>query len=123
MRRIAHFYTRNVGNRRCIRHCSGAERSASMGGPGLEATVKLLESLDQFLFGLVLIYFTYSIFFLFLAREYEQDGNFHIGMPDWLQVQSLGQMKKALLEMVVVLLAVLFWKSALRHRQSLPDRC
>ncbi len=32
-----------------------------VGGPSLEATVGLLEALDQFLFGLVLVYFAYSI--------------------------------------------------------------
>ena len=36
-----------------------------------------------------------------------------IPMPDWLKVQSLAQMKKTMLEVIVVLLAVLFLKVGL----------
>ena len=97
----------------------GLKEAHLAGGPALEATVKLLESLDQFLFGLVLVYFAYSIYFLFLAREYEEDTGVRILMPDWLQVQSLGQMKKTLLEVVVVLLAVLFLKLGLQTQGNL----
>ena len=97
----------------------GLKEAHLAGGPALEATVKLLEALDQFLFGLVLVYFAYSIYFLFLAREYEEDTDVHIQMPDWLQVQSLGQMKKTLLEVVVVLLAVLFLKMGLQTQTEL----
>ena len=97
----------------------GLKKAHLAGGLALEATVKLLEALDQFLFGLVLVYFAYSIYFLFLAREYEEDADVRIRMPDWLQVQSLGQMKKTLLEVVVVLLAVLFLKLGLQTQGNL----
>lgn len=40
-------------------------------------------------------------------------------MPDWLQVQSLGQMKGTLLEIMVVLLAVLFLKLGLQTQAEL----
>lgn len=40
-------------------------------------------------------------------------------MPDWLKVQILGQMKKTLLEVVVVLLAVLFLKLGLQTQGTL----
>jgi uncharacterized membrane protein YqhA len=96
----------------------GLKAAHLAGGPALEATVKLLESLDQFLFGLVLVYFAYSVFFLFLAREYE-DVDVRIRMPDWLKVESLGQMKKTVLEVVVVLLTVLFLKLGLETQTSL----
>lgn len=97
----------------------GLKEADLAGGPALEATVELLEALDRFLFGLVLVYFAYSIFFLFLAREFEEDSNVRIRMPEWLQVQSLGHMKKTLLEVVVVLLAVLFLKMGLQTQSGL----
>ena len=75
------------------------------GGPSLEATVKVLTALDKFLFGLVLLYFAYSIFFLFIRRD---DSGADVRIPEWLKVQDLGQMKKTMLEVIVVLLAVLF---------------
>jgi uncharacterized membrane protein YqhA len=75
------------------------------GGPSLEATVKVLTALDKFLFGLVLLYFAYSVFFLFIRRDASGSD---VRIPEWLQVQNLGQMKKTMLEVIVVLLAVLF---------------
>lgn len=75
------------------------------GGPNLEATVKVLTALDKFLFGLVLLYFAYSVFFLFIRRD---AGGADVRIPEWLQVQDLGQMKKTMLEVILVLLAVLF---------------
>ena len=97
----------------------GLKEAHLLGGPALEATVELLEALDRFLFGLVLVYFAYSIFFLFLAREYEENSDVRIRRPEWLQVQSLGHMKKTLLEVVVVLLAVLFLKIGLQTQTEL----
>jgi len=81
------------------------EPAQLLGGPSLEATVKVLTVLDKFLFGLVLLYFAYSVFFLFIRRD---ASGADVRIPEWLQVQDLGQMKKILLEVIVVLLAVLF---------------
>ena len=97
----------------------GFKESHLAGGVAVETTVKLLSALDQFLFGLVLLYFAYSIYFLFIAREAEAEGAAHIAMPQWLKVQSLGQMKRTLLEVIVVLLAVLFLKLGLEHQAAL----
>jgi uncharacterized membrane protein YqhA len=74
-------------------------------GPNLEATVKVLTALDKFLFGLVLLYRAYSVVFLFIRRDASGSD---VRIPEWLQVQDLGQMKKTMLEVIVVLLAVLF---------------
>jgi uncharacterized membrane protein YqhA len=83
----------------------GFEPAQLPGGPNLEATVKVLTALDKFLFGLVLLYFAYSVFFLFIRRD---TSGADVRIPEWLQVQDLGRMKKTMLEVIVVLLAVLF---------------
>lgn len=69
------------------------------------AAVQLLESLDNFLVGLAFLYFAYGIYSLFLSSD-----RLPAGVPDWLQVNSIGTLKKSLLEVVVVLLSVAFVK-------------
>ena len=83
----------------------GIEQPQLARDPKLEVTVKVLTALDSFLFGLVLLYFAYSIFFLFIKQD---TSGAHVPIPEWLKVQDLGQMKKTMLEVIVVLLAVLF---------------
>jgi uncharacterized membrane protein YqhA len=97
----------------------GLKEAHLVGGPNVEATVKLLSALDQFLFGLVLLYVAYSIYFLYIKREAEDEGAARIRMPEWLQVQSLAQMKKPLLEVIVVLITVLFLKIGLETQAKL----
>ena len=91
-----------------------------IGDPNLVATVKLLSALDAFLLGMILLYFSCSIYFLFIRRKSEETDRSRIRIPDWLKVQSLGEMKKTLLEVIVVLLAVLFLKMGLTT-QSEPS--
>ena len=96
----------------------GLKESHMTGGVNLEITVKLLSALDQFLFGLVLLYIAYSVYFLFIRSELPEEPNSRIPMPKWLQVQSLGQMKRTLLEVIVVLLSVLFLKLGLESQPT-----
>jgi uncharacterized membrane protein YqhA len=71
------------------------------------AAVLLIESVDKFLLALALLYVAYSIYFLFVHdEEVYKKGGVEIRMPEWLQVESLGEMKRVLLEVILVLLAV-----------------
>lgn len=97
----------------------GFKETHMIGGANVEATVKLLSALDQFLFGLVLLYVAYSIYFLFIAKDTEEEGATRVSMPNWLQVQSLAQMKRTLLEVIVVLLSVLWLKLGLEFQAEL----
>ena len=101
----------------------GFKKVNMMGDSSLAATVKVLSALDQFLFGLVLLYSSYSIYFLFIRHKTEEAGGNRIRIPEWLKVQSLADMKKTLLEVIVVLLAVLFMKLGLVESQleTQPD--
>ena len=73
-----------------------------------ESMVYIVESLDSFIIAFILLYFAYSVYFLFLAPEEDPASPRKIPMPEWLRVQSLGEMKKTLLEVIVVALS-LFW--------------
>lgn len=83
------------------------------------AVVQIIESLDNFLLGFVLLYFAYSTYFLFIAKEASEEARDKINMPIWLQVDDLGHMKKVLLEVILVLLAVFFLKVAITEEESL----
>ena len=74
--------------------------------PTQVAMVLVIESVDKFLLALALLYVAYSIYFLFIHDEaYERHWG-EIRMPEWLRVESLGEMKRVLLEVILVLLAV-----------------
>lgn len=78
--------------------------------PSQMAVVFIIESLDNFLLGFVLLYFAYSTYFLFIAKGTSLEEREKIDMPQWLQVEGLGHMKRVLLEVILVLLAVFFLK-------------
>ncbi len=71
--------------------------------PRPAANLLLLESLDNWLTGLTFLYFAYGIYALFLTNSSRLDD-----APRWLKVENIGSLKKTLLEVVAVLLAVMF---------------
>jgi uncharacterized membrane protein YqhA len=87
---------------------------------GVDAMVQLVSSLDSFIFGLVLFYFSYGVYHLFLEPERaEGEGAKQaVRMPKWLEVKSLGQLKKTLLEVIIVLVAVLYLKDVLYFQKE-----
>jgi uncharacterized membrane protein YqhA len=78
---------------------------------GEEATLLLLEALDNFLVGLAFLYFAYGIYALFITL----DQNVLSFLPQWLQVSSISTLKKSLMEVLVVLLSVIFVKGLLEE--------
>ncbi|MDH3733896.1 MAG: YqhA family protein [Gemmatimonadota bacterium] len=73
-----------------------------------ESTVLLIESLDSFILSIILLYFAYSIYFLFLRSDKDPEGTKNVPLPEWLKVEGLGEMKKTVLQVTVVALS-LFW--------------
>ena len=76
--------------------------------------IKLVGALDTFIFGLVLFYFAFAIYHLFIkpVEKFNVDGQLK-DTPKWLLVGSLGELKKTLLEVIIVIIAVLFLKELL----------
>ena len=71
--------------------------------PRPAANLLLLESLDNGLTGLTFLYFAYGIYALFLAKVATEET-----APRWLTVKTISDLKKTLLEVVAVLLAIMF---------------
>ena len=71
-----------------------------------EVTATILSALDSFLLGFVLLYFAYNLFFLLTFPEQRETRFNSIRMPPGLQVETLGQMKKTILVIIVVSLSV-----------------
>ena len=78
--------------------------------PGLEVaeravTVPVLEAVDAFLFGIVLVIFSYGIaigFVFTLPEDYTET------LPNWMKIEGVSQLKGILSEVVIVVLIVIF---------------
>ena len=77
--------------------------STAASSPRPAANLLLLESLDNGLTGLTFLYFAYGIYALFLTNSETM-----AEAPRWLKVENIAALKKTLLEVVAVLLAVMF---------------
>jgi|GEM_PF-2015827 len=71
-----------------------------------EAVATVLSALDSFLLGFVLLYFAYNLFFLVTYPEQREKRFGPVKMPPSMKVESLGQMKKGILIIIVVSLSV-----------------
>ncbi|MGE3918916.1 MAG: YqhA family protein, partial [Hyphomicrobiaceae bacterium] len=79
------------------------------------AMITVIEALDRFLIGIVLLYFGFGIYSLFIRPESsDQDP----ALPSLLQVRQIGQLKQVVAEVIIVILFVLFLRNALEAFQS-----
>jgi uncharacterized membrane protein YqhA len=70
-----------------------------------QVTVPVLEAVDSFLFGIVLVIFAYGIAIGFVFTLPEGYGE---RLPNWMKVGGVGQLKATLAEVVIVVLIVIF---------------
>src|SRR4029077_13912475 len=70
-----------------------------------QVTVPVLEAVDSFLFGIVLVIFAYGIAIGFVFTLPEGYGK---RLPNWMKVEGVGQLKATLAEVVIVVLIVIF---------------
>ena len=74
-------------------------------GSTTEATGLILESIDNFLLGFILLYFAYSMYYLVTLPE-ERRKLGQVKMPSALKVETLDEMKRTILVVIVVSLSV-----------------
>jgi len=74
-------------------------------GSTTEATGFILESIDNFLLGFILLYFAYSMYYL-VAVPGERRKLGQVKTPSALRVESLDEMKRTILVVIVVSLSV-----------------
>jgi uncharacterized membrane protein YqhA len=72
---------------------------------GAQVVVPVLEAVDAFLFGIVLVIFAYGIAIGFVFTLPEGYGG---TLPNWMKVGGVGQLKATLAEVVIVVLIVIF---------------
>ena len=72
---------------------------------GKQLTVPVLEAVDSFLFGIVLVIFAYGVAIGFVFTLPEGHGR---RLPQWMKVAGVGQLKETLSEVVIVVLIVIF---------------
>ena len=89
----------------------GGEISEDSSLPRAELTViMLMDALDRFLIGMVLLFFSYGVYGLFIRPELTAE---EMGLPDWMHVDHIGQLKQTIAEVIIVVLFVLFLRVAL----------
>jgi len=69
------------------------------------AVLTMVGSVDDYLFGLVLIIFSYGIYMLYL-HDHSKTTNTEI--PTWLIIKDIEQLKKTLAQVIVIILFVKF---------------
>jgi uncharacterized membrane protein YqhA len=78
--------------------------------PASHATaVHLIGALSRFLMAIVLLYFAFGIYLLFIRPDAEPQ---ELGVPQWLHVEGIGQLKQTLAQAIIVVLFVLFLRTA-----------
>lgn len=77
--------------------------------PGDATAISIIGALDRFLMAIVLLYFAYGIYVLFIRPEQSPE---ELGIPKWLHIEGIGQLKQTLAEVIVVVLFVLFLRVA-----------
>ncbi|EAQ03289.1 hypothetical protein OB2597_01677 [Pseudooceanicola batsensis HTCC2597] len=82
---------------------------------GAQSVISVIEALDRFLIGIVLLYFAYGVYTLFLHPERSRE---ELALPDWLRVRQIGQLKQVVAEVIIVVLFVLFLRVALQAFHS-----
>ncbi|MHA1530036.1 MAG: YqhA family protein [Alphaproteobacteria bacterium] len=86
---------------------------ADPGGPlptDVLTVIHLIGALDHFLIAIVLMFFGYGIHVLFVRPEATPA---QLGMPRWLHVESIDQLKQTIAEVIIIVLFVLFLRVAL----------
>lgn len=74
------------------------------------AVINVIEALDRFLIAIVLLYFANGVYVLFIRREPQPEDT---PLAHWLRVNSIGQLKQVVAEVIIVVLFVLFLRIAL----------
>lgn len=81
--------------------------------PSEEILVLLISSIDEFLLGIVLIIISLGIYELFI-------GKIHLAAANWLEFESLEELKAVLTKLIVIILMVFYFKSVVGMKFDTP---
>lgn len=106
---LAEAWRQLIGGGEVENAAEAASHGAAAAGGGthgvVQVTVPVLEAVDSFLFGVVLVIFCYSIAVGFVFRL---PARLAAIVPSWMKVDGVGQLKQILAEVVIVVLIVIF---------------
>lgn len=94
-----------------------AEAAAKAGGDQAQVVVYVLEAIDAFLFALVLMIFAYGIALGFVFHHVTD--RYRDYLPAWMLVEGVGQLKRTLAEVVIVVMIVIFARIIIESRGNL----
>jgi uncharacterized membrane protein YqhA len=87
----------------------GLEQPEGVVVAGEEAMIKLVASIDHFLFATILMIFAIGLYSLFFRTSSSGgEDKVHAKTPSWNRVKNLGGMDEMLLKVIIMLLAVAF---------------
>lgn len=95
----------------------GAASAVKVGGDEAQVVVYVLEAVDAFLFALVLMIFAYGIALGFVFHHVPE--RYRDYLPAWMLVEGVGQLKRTLAEVVIVVLIVIFARTIIESRGNL----
>lgn len=85
--------------------------------PGV--TLPIIKALDAFLIGIILIIFSFGIYDFFVSILEPAE---HAGLrPDWFKFESTGELKTKMVELVLVILAILFFEQIIASVGTFED--
>lgn len=84
------------------------------GGKGV--TLPLIKALDAFLIGIILVIFSFGVYDFFVSElEPAEEAGVR---PDWLKFETVGELKNKIIEVVLVILAILFFEQMKANAES-----
>lgn len=90
---------------------------ADFSNPGV--TLPVIKALDAFLIGIILIIFSFGIYDFFVSVLEPAK---HAGIrPDWFKFETTGELKTKMVELVLVILAILFFEQMIANANSFED--
>jgi uncharacterized membrane protein YqhA len=75
-----------------------------------EIMIYLIESIDYFLFALVLLIFSYGIYDLFIVSGHIDLSTREGLRPDWLVFNNIKMLKQTLVEVIIIILVINFFE-------------
>lgn len=76
----------------------------------------LIKAIDAFLLGLILIIFSFGVYDFFVSElEPAEEAGVR---PDWLKFESVGELKTKVFEVVIVVLAIMFYEQMKANKDS-----
>lgn len=82
---------------------------------GAFSMIRVIEALDRFLIAIVLLYFGFGVYSLFIRPQVVDEKT---ELPSLLHVDQIGQLKQVVAEVIIVILFVLFLRTALQFFQN-----